>query len=127
MSFRFNPNSGLIVVPVHMSGPISNGVVRLALDTGATFSVVSWDAMVTLGYDPAVINERIRMTTGSGIEFAPLIHVGKIQALEQERWNFPVLCHTLPPSATVEGVLGLDFFRNTRLVIDFKEGTIGIE
>jgi hypothetical protein len=38
-----------------------------------------------------------------------------------------VLCHTLPPSATVDGVLGLDFFRGYKLAIDFNKGIIDID
>lgn len=53
--------------------------------------------------------------------------VEKIEALEQERRNFPILCHTLPPSATVDGVLGLDFFRGQRLVVDFRTGLVTVE
>jgi len=35
-----------------------------------------------------------------------------------------IICHTLPPTARVDGLLGLDFFRNTRLNIDFISGKI---
>jgi hypothetical protein len=40
--------------------------------------------------------------------------------------NFPVLCHTLPPSATVGGLLGLDFFRGVRFVMDLQTGIISL-
>jgi len=80
-----------------------------------------------LGYDPAIVPERVQMTTGSGVEFVPRIALQKIEALGQERQDFPMLCHTLPPSATVDGVLGLDFFRGWRLVLDFRTGQVTIE
>jgi len=102
-------------------------VVRLALDTGATRSLVSWDVIVFLGYDPAIVPERIQMTTGSGVEFVPRIVLQKIEALGQERQDFPMLCHTLPPNATVDGVLGLDFFRGWKLIVDFRAGQVTIE
>lgn len=89
--------------------------------------MVNWDLLVLLGYDPAVTPERVQMTTGSGVEFVPRIGVEKVEALGQERRNFPVLCHTLPPSATVDGVLGLDFFRRQRLVMDFRTGVVTVE
>ncbi|MGH2354412.1 MAG: retropepsin-like aspartic protease [Chloroflexota bacterium] len=111
MSLPFNPHSGLIVGPTRLSGPTGSTLVRLALDTGATRSLVSWDAVLLVGNDPSTTQGRVRMTTGSGVEFVPRITVEKIEALGQERQQFPALCHTLPPSATVDGVLGLDFFR----------------
>lgn len=127
MSLSFDPNQGLIVAPTRLWGPNGDTVVRLALDTGATRSVVSWDLPVLLGYDPAVVSERVQMTTGSGVEFVPQIRIERVEALGHERLNFPVLCHTLPPTATVDGVLGLDFLRGGRLVLDFRRGEATLE
>ncbi|MGD0916388.1 MAG: aspartyl protease family protein [Thermodesulfobacteriota bacterium] len=83
--------------------------MRLALDAGATGSVAGWDRVVFLGCDPAIISERIRMTTGSGVEFVPRVIIERIEAFKKKRRDFPVLRHNMPPSATVDGVLGLDF------------------
>lgn len=127
MSLPFNPEEGLIIVPTRLWGPMGDTVVRFALDTGATGSLVNWDVVVLLGYDPAIVPERIQMTTGSGVEFVPRIVIEKIEALGQKRRDFPILCHTLPPSATVDGVLGLDFFRGQRLVLDFCMGLVAVE
>jgi hypothetical protein len=80
--------------------------------------------LVTLGYDPALIPDRIQITTGSGIEFVPRVVLDKIAALGQERTDFPVLGHTLPPSADIDGVLGLDFFRGQNLTLDFRTGQV---
>jgi len=127
MKFPFDPDEGLIVVPTKIWGPKGDSILRLALDTGATRSLVNWDVTVLLGYDPAIVSERIQMTTGSGVEYVPSISVEKIESLGHKRMNFPILCHTLPPSATVDGILGLDFFRGYRLIIDLKTGLLIIE
>ncbi|HMG73376.1 MAG TPA: hypothetical protein VK582_07740 [Pyrinomonadaceae bacterium] len=71
-----------------------------------------------------LVPDRIQLTTGSGVEYAPRLLVNKIEALGQERVNFPVVAHTLPPSASVDGLLGLDFFRGQELNVDFREGII---
>ena len=83
--------------------------------------------MSLLGYDPAAVPERVQMTTGSSVEFAPQVAIKKIEALGQERESLPVICHTLPPSATVAGVLGLDFLRGLRVVIDFRSGLLTVD
>jgi hypothetical protein len=127
MSLPFDPREGLIVVPARLYGPTGDAIVRLALDTGATGSVVNWDLLVLLGYDPAIIPERVQMTTGSGVEFVPRIMVQRIDALAQRRDNFPILCHTLPPSSTVDGVLGLDFCRGCKLTVDLRAGLVTLE
>ena len=127
MSFSFDPAKGLIVVPTRFWGPAGDVIVRLALDTGATGTMVNWDVAILLGYDPAVQEKRIQVTTGSGVEYAPRVEVLKIEALERTRVNMPVLCHTLPQSATVDGVLGLDFLRGLRIMLDLVEGKITFE
>ena len=124
MSFSFDPRQGLILVRAELWGPDGSAVLRLALDTGATFTVVNIGMLVALGYDPALITDRIQVTTGSGVEFAPRVTLDRIMALGQERAEFPVLGHTLPPSTGVDGLLGLDFFRGGNLTIDFQAGQV---
>jgi len=127
MSFTFDLNAGPVIVSARLWGPTGNTVVRLALDTGATATLVNWDIAVLLGYDPSVAPKRRQITTGSGVEFAPQILIDKVEALGVERVEFPVLCHTLPPSAGVDGLLGLDFLRGRRLALDFRAGTVIVD
>jgi hypothetical protein len=93
MSLRFDPTQGLVVISAELTGPAGSAVIRLALDTGATSS---------------------------------LINLRRIKALGESRSGFGVLCHTLPPSASVDGLLGLDFLRKKELKIDFRKGTIDV-
>lgn len=124
MKIKFDPIQGLIVISTRLHGLDTDTIARLALDTGATGSMINWDLAVLLGYDPASAKERIQVTTGSGVEFAPRIVIRKIEILGRSLENFPILCHTLPPSATVDGLLGLDFFRGVRLVVDLRAGIV---
>ena len=126
-SFNFDSEDGLIIIPTRLWGPKGDTIVRLALDTGATGSMINWDLIVLIGYDPAAVSDRVQMTTGSGVEFAPLVTIEKIEALGTERCNFPILCHTLPPSSTVDGVIGLDLLRGQRLLLDFRAGAVTID
>ena len=124
MSVPFAPQSGLIIVGGTVEGPSGSAVLRLALDTGATGTVINVGMLVALGYDPALAPGRIQVTTGSGVEFVPRITLDKIVALGRERMHFPVLGHTLPPSAGIDGLLGLDFVRGQTLTVDFRTGTL---
>ena len=65
----FDPCKGLILVTALLSGPFR---VRLALDTGATMTIVRTGILVSLGYDTAAADERVRITTASGVEYVPL-------------------------------------------------------
>ena len=126
MSVSFDPAKGLIVVPVELTGPSGSTVVRLALDTGATDSVINVAVLVFIGYDPALAAERVQVTTGSGVEFAPRVSLERILALEQVRNDFRVLAHTLPPTAGIDGLLGLDFLRGQVLTVDFRKGVVSL-
>ena len=127
MSVSFDPRRGLVPVAVRLSGPAGDARVRLALDTGAIGTMVSRNTMVALGYDPERGADEVRMTTGSGVESVPRIVVQRVEALGQTRENLSVVCHDLPPTASVDGVLGLDFLRGLCLTVDFRQGLITLE
>ena len=124
MRFSFDASRGLIVVGAELAGPGGVGLLQFALDTGATATVVNVAMLVAIGYDPALAVDRVQVTTGSGVEFAPRVELQRLTALGRERLGFPVLGHTLPPSAGVDGLLGLDFFRGLALTIDFAAGLV---
>jgi hypothetical protein len=127
VSLPFDPSRGLIIVPTKLWGPAGDTVVRLALDTGATGSLVSAEILTLLGYSPQEAAARVGVTTGSGVVRVPRVELVRVEALGEIRQSFPILAHTLPASATVDGVLGLDFVRGTRLVIDFRAGQVTLE
>jgi hypothetical protein len=83
--------------------------------------------LVAIGYDPALSSDRVQVTTGSGVEFAPRVELQRLTALGQERYGLQVLGHTLPPSSGVDGRLGLDFFRGLRLFVDFRTGQLRLD
>ncbi len=120
----FNVRHGLIIVSTRLYGPLGEVVARLALDTGASATVVRNALLVTIGYDPDSLPKTVNFTTGSGVESAARVSVNKLEALGQERSEFSVIAHTLPPTAAIDGLLGLDFFRDHILTLDFQNGEI---
>jgi predicted aspartyl protease len=125
--FPFNPKRGLIRVQVDLSGPAGQTVVYLALDTGATSTLIGLGALQLAGYDPTVVGQKMQIITGSGTVQAYRLPVASLAALGQTRTGFPVIAHTLPPGASVDGVLGLDFLRGNVLTIDFIQGEINLD
>ena len=89
MSHPFNSERGLIVVPAEISGPSGTIYLRLALDTGATGTMINVAPLTAVGYDPSLAPDRIQVTTGSGVEFAPRLIIARIAALGQERTHLP--------------------------------------
>jgi hypothetical protein len=127
VSVSFDATKKLIVLNAKIFGPSGIAEVRMALDTGATTSLINTALLVSIGFDPTLEPNRLQVSTGSSVEYLPLVKLKKIVALKQEHNAFPVLCHTLPPSTSVDGLLGLDFFRDQKLVIDFRAGKIELD
>jgi hypothetical protein len=91
MSFSFDPLDRLIIVRAELWGPNGTVVVQLALDTGATTTLINSGILAALGYDPAVAANRVQIMTGSGIEYAPRLKIEKIASLGREIVEFTVL------------------------------------
>ena len=117
--FPFRARTGHIIVFTRIWRPTGNYVFNLALDTGATDTMLDAQLLIDIGYDLA-LGASVPVTTDSGIVQVPEIAAPKLEALDQTRTNFPTLAHTLPPTATVGGVLGLDFLRGQVLNIGFR-------
>jgi hypothetical protein len=123
----FNPHHGLIVVGAELHGPSGSIILRLALDTGASTTMVSIAPLVAAGHDPALAGERVQVTTAAGVEFVPRLEIARLNSLGCDRADLAILGHTLPPSAGVDGLLGLDFLRGQELNIDFRKGTVTLQ
>ena len=126
MSFPFDAQRGLVITNAEVFGPSGSVVLRLALDTGATATMINAGPLVAVGYDPSLVPQRVQVTTGSGVEYVPRLEIAQLKSLGQDRTAFPILCHTLPPSASIDGLLGLDFLRGQKLIVDFLQGQISL-
>lgn len=124
MSYRLDPKAGLILVKAKLFGPRGDAVVNLALDTGATWTLLSWETAVLVGYDPASIQQRTPITTGSGVEYCPKLTLESVEALGKRVSRLDALCHTLPPTSRVDGLLGLNFLRRFDVRLNFRRGYI---
>jgi predicted aspartyl protease len=126
LKYQFDPKAGIILIKTKVYGPRGDAIVNLALDTGATWTLVSWETAVLVGYDPASIQQRTAITTGSGIEYCPKLNLLRVEALGKSVSSLEVLCHTLPPTSRVDGLLGLNFLRQFNVGLNFKLGYITI-
>lgn len=124
MSFPFDPARGPIFVRGEVSGPLGTANLQLLLDTGATTSLTRATVLAVLGYDPDASTDCVQVTMGGGTTIAPRVVLTRLTALGQHRIGLPVISHSIPPDAGVDGLLGLDFFRGHLLTLDFRSGAI---
>lgn len=100
--------------------------VDLLIDTGATYTLLPVESLEMYGYDIAASKEKVRLIGASGYILAPKINVQWIQSLGCKFDSFPVLAHTLPPEMYFKGILGMDFLKQARAVINVFQGEIEI-
>ncbi len=126
---RFDPSAPVLVVFATIEGrqPGRRRRLKVALDTGATYTMIPWEIAQALGYHPERSRRRIELMTASGMVIVPLVKVKEIRALGQTVRELDVLVHDLPPGGRVEGLLGLNFLRSFKLTLDFKQGTLELE
>lgn len=83
----------------------------MALDTGATYTMIPWDIAEAIGYEPAYSKKKVKIITASGVEKAPLIVVDKVSVLGKEARDVECVVHDLPEASRIDGLLGLSFLR----------------
>ena len=126
MTYAFQPRSGAILVEAEVSGPAGKRTVTLVLDTGATSSTLSLKILREIGYEPATSTDLVRLTAGTGLATVPRMMINRLSALGRHAIGLRVMAHDHPAEAKVDGLLGLDFFRDLVLTLDFPVGQIGL-
>jgi|SRR5688500_5511237 len=127
MVLPLDPREELIIVPVRLFGHNKELILRFAIDTAATSSMIGWEQASRLGYVRSALPDHMHITTASGTELVQQITLNAIEAFGQRLYEFPVLCHTLPLEISFDGLLGLDFFRGRRLTIDLRVGIVTLD
>lgn len=123
---NFDKEQNVIVVYVEIK--VKDKIVRpkMALDTGATYTMIPWDIAEALGLQPEISRERTEMITASGIEKVPIVSLDKVNVAGKEIENIKAIVHDLPAKSYVDGLLGLSFLRNFNINLNFKEGFLEI-
>lgn len=124
MSTPFDPDADLIYIWAEILGNTGKARLLLALDIGATNSMISQTRLAELGYVPEGSERQSRIITGSGVECVFHVTLKRLAALGHRKEDFEVHSYDLPPETGIDGVLGLDFFRGQNLNIDFRNGLI---
>ena len=112
---------GIIPLYVEMQGPTTGRIIKMALDTGATFTMIPPEIARDIGHDPTLSKKRIEISTASGSVLVPILKVKSISCLGTRLKNVEVVCHNLPPESPVQGLLGLNFLVHLPTFIEFYQ------
>jgi predicted aspartyl protease len=121
----FDPSAPILIFRCIIEGE-SKLSIRMALDTGASTSVIGLKPLSLIGIDT---NHASYVTFGNATKshYAPIVKLSSLSFGNEIMSNFEVVAHSLPEAHGIEGVLGLDFLRNFKVTIDFGEGRLTLD
>jgi len=123
--FKFNIKAPIIILTVSLEGQKGfKQKIKMALDTGVTYTMIPWKTAEILGLEPELSKEKVEIITASGMEKAPLVTLKSLVVLGKKIENVEVIVHDLPPKSYVDGLLGLKSLVELRLKIDFNDGLL---
>lgn len=122
--YPFDKNRGLVIVEICLELAGRKIVTKAAIDTGSTFTVVHSDIVHFLGTTPKSLRGSVHVATARGTEEIAKVRLDKVFCMGKSVKNFEVLCHDLPSSARIQGLLGADFLKHFKMTIDYKRGTV---
>jgi predicted aspartyl protease len=121
--FRRTDADDLIIVEAY----VNQVTFPLVVDTGASHTVIDFGVLVDAGYRLGDTKGIVPIETANGIISANLFQVNKITVLGIEKQDFEVCSYLLgQPEDEIKGVVGLDFFENKKICLDFKKSVITI-
>lgn len=123
---RFNPNANAIQLVADVEGTVIRRVT-VALDTGATYTALTINAVIDAGLDPTQAARTVQVTSASAVHQVPLLIVNRLATADASVSNLDVLCMNLPTGIHIDGVLGLNFLRHFNLYLNFRKGVLVLQ
>ena len=123
----FDIKQKAVIAPVTIE---ADGMIHrffFIVDTGSYETLLCEKTIRMIGYTPVDSFEDVPVHTVSGSATAYRYVIDNMTALGVNRKGIKVISMQMPAGSGAHGLLGLDFFENTRLTIDFKTAEIIVE
>ena len=124
-SYYREDDESLITIPSFFD----NEKITFALDTGATHSVIDLTRLLLAGYEMKDAVATISLESAKGEVQGYIFKIHSLNALGIQYQEVEVCAYDFLANnilTEIDGVLGLDFFRNEKLCIDFEKSEITI-
>jgi len=122
---RFEIKYRKIPIEVSIKGIEKLGYFTFIVDTGASHSIIDKNFIKTIGYTANDYTKTENLSGfGGNIVKTSFVKIKSLSSLGLIRRNFEIGVMEFSSKAFYEGILGIDFFLNHKLSIDFKKGII---
>jgi len=118
--------AGLLLVYARLTGPKGSRLTRLAVDTGATTTMIPPKAALAVGVNPVRSTTFRETLTASGKELIPLVVLPSFHVFEHTFRHLTVACHELPAESPIDGLLGLEVLTQLQAVLNLGKREIVI-
>ncbi len=127
IEFYLHDDDSLVVI----DAKINDYKIRLALDTGASHTVIDSTALMIAGFTKENAKGDTYLETGKGGIEAEIYEIEWFESLGIIHTIFKICSYDFMANgifAPIDGVLGLDFFKvqNNKICIDFQNSEITI-
>jgi predicted aspartyl protease len=122
--YRLEKYGRLFCTTGAFKGPTGIFTSKLLIDTGASYTLIPYEALEKIKKDYTIPRERVKLATANGYILAPIKKVEWIHSLGLRYENFPVVIYNLPTGMFVKGILGMDFLTKARATIDIAKEQI---
>ncbi len=99
-------------------------ILRLLIDTGASYTILPLNPLATIGYNLDQSTRNRKIVTASGTVDVPFIKVDWLNCLGIKMDDFSVALYDLPVSSRIDGILGMDFLIPNRAIVATHEAEI---
>jgi predicted aspartyl protease len=124
--FKRKTKDSLIIVNSELDGHD----IALGLDTGASHTVIDLTPLLIAGYEISQSKGIVQLETASGVIDTYIFQVRELRAIGINRKNFDVCAYDFLSYHLItdfDGLLGLDFFEDRKLCIDFRGDLLTIQ
>ena len=115
---------------IRIDAEIGESDFALALDTGATHTIIDLAIMLMNGYRLGDVIRTVEFETAKGNVSAYIFKVKTLKILGQTRRDVEVASYDFIGNNVIldiDGVVGLDFFKGMELNINFRKCTITLK
>ena len=120
----YNKQKAMIIVPVTLNEKLEK---PFAVDTGASYTIISSEVATALNLTPNPEIPPITLQTANGPIQVPLVNLNSVTVGSLTTHNVAAAIHNLPDSSNIGGLLGLNFLKRFKVIVDSTRNQLTLE